>query len=112
MESNSNKTSDDEQFQEVENIYVIYKNYKFIIDNNFEIKYVGDNQTEKDEEKTDNSNIDKAFLAGEDVEIKKLFNNAQNATIKYNNTEITNVKELPKGEYYLKYNKNYDIITV
>ena len=112
VDSNSNKNSDDEQFQEVEKIYVIYKNYKFIIDNNFEIKYVEDNQTEKDEEETDNSNIDKAFFVGEDVEIKKIFNNAQNAIIKYNNTEITNVKELPKGEYYLKYNKNNNIITV
>ena len=47
VDSNSNENSEDEQFENVNKIYVIYKNYKFIIDNNFEISSIKkiDNET-------------------------------------------------------------------
>ena len=47
VDSDSNENSEDEQFENVNKIYVIYKNYKFIIDNNFEISSIKkiDNET-------------------------------------------------------------------
>ena len=47
VDSNSNENSEDEQFENSNKIYVIYKNYKFIIDNNFEISSINkiDNET-------------------------------------------------------------------
>ena len=47
VDSNSNENSEDEQFENSNKTYVIYKNYKFIIDNNFEISIINkiDNET-------------------------------------------------------------------
>ena len=47
VDSDSNENSEDEQFENINKIYVIYKNYKFIIDNNFEISSIKkiDNET-------------------------------------------------------------------
>ena len=87
--------------------------YEFIIDDKLKIVSVdGKSNASEDSKSDETTKIDKAIRYGTDKNITDFFSDASTATVMYNDKKIISTKELPVGEWNLKYDKNANVINI